>query len=121
MATKVIDLLDNGVYSYLVLVVALGCIARRCERVGLVNDEESLPGLARLLGNDIEGLIKQCAHLADLAGAADARAQLEQHCFFACLARQPVARTLCCRSLSGAHVASEDDEGISFRYGRADG
>ncbi len=99
MAAEIVHLLNNGVYGYFVLVVALGCIARRCERVGLVNDEEGLPGLASLLGDNIKDLIKQCAHLANFARAADARAELEQHRFLACFARQPVTRTLCRRRL----------------------
>ena len=86
-----------------------------------INDEECLPGLSRLLGDNIKRLIKQRAHLSDLAGAADASAELEEHRFLAGLAGQPVARAFCCRCLSRAYVAGKNDEGISIGDGGAEG
>lgn len=117
---EIIDFLNDGVDRDLVLVVALGGVPRRGQRVCLINNEEGLARLACLLGNNLESFIEQRAHLSDFAGAAHACAELEEHRFLLTFSRQAVARALGCGGLSSAHIAGKDHERVSLRYRRAD-
>ena len=79
MAAKVVNLLDDRVNRHFVLVVALRRVPRGRERVAFVDDEECLPGLSGLLGDDFKRLVEKRAHLADLARSTNAGAELKEH------------------------------------------
>src|SRR5580704_6206700 len=113
MSAKVIHFLDNRIYGNLVLMVALRGVSCGRQGVAFVNDKECLPGLAGLLGDDIECLIKKRAHLSDFARSPDSGAELEEHSLLPGFARQPVTRAFGSDRFSGADIAREDHEGVS--------
>ena len=121
MAAKVVNFLDDGVDGHFVLVVALRRVPRGRKGVAFVDDEEGLPGLSGLLGDDIKRLVEKRAHLADLARSADAGAEFKQHRLLAGFASQSVARAFGRDSLSCADIAREDNQGIPVRDRAADG